>query len=92
MNGRRDLQGQPIDLAAALAQARVTDHAILRYLERIEGRNIDALRQAFLSPAVLQGMALDANCVVLPNLGAKLVLRGYAITTVVPIDWKVLSV
>lgn len=82
MNRRRDLQGVPLNLAAELAKAHVTDHAVVRYMERIEGRDLTALRAALLSAEVLQGMAIGAKTVVIPALRLRVCLSGHTVMTV----------
>ncbi|MCO5059662.1 MAG: hypothetical protein M9905_17630 [Rhizobiaceae bacterium] len=54
---------------------RVTDHAVLRYLERAHGLDVDAVRR-HLSGKVLNGARLGAVAVTIENV--KLVLREHA--------------
>ena len=75
--------GRPADVEAILRSARVTDHALVRWLERVEGFPVDALRRAILSrPAVLQGLALGASGIQLPDLGARLVIVDRRVVTI----------
>ena len=63
MTVRTDFKGRSIDLRKLRAQARVTDHAVLRYLERVMGMPVEKIRAALLSDTVLQAMALKAPSV-----------------------------
>lgn len=63
MTVRTDFQGRPIDLAKIRRQARVSDHALLRYLERVLGVPVEQIRKAILSDTVLQAMAMKAPSV-----------------------------
>lgn len=75
--------GRAIDVEAVIRSARVTDHALVRWLERVEGYPVAALRRAILSrPAVLQGIALGASGIQLPDLGAHLILVDRRVVTI----------
>lgn len=85
MTPRRSLSfdGLPIDPATVLRTARITDHALVRWLERIEGYPVEGLRRAILcNPAVLQALALGASGLQLPELGARLVISERRIVTI----------
>lgn len=43
-----------------MSRVRVSDHAVLRWLERVEGVNVEAIRQRIAS-AVQGGAALEAE-------------------------------
>lgn len=88
MTGRRALgfDGRPFDVAEVLRFARVTDHALVRYLERVEGYPVAAVRQAMLiNPTVLQALALGASAVQLPELGVRMVIQDRRILTLTPL-------
>lgn len=59
----------------------VTDHAIIRYLERVQGMDIDCLRRQ-IGHVVQSGRELGA-CGVVSN-GFVYKLRGTYVTTVLP--------
>lgn len=63
MTHRTDFQGRSIDLRKIRRKARVSDHAVLRYLERVMGLPVEKIRAQLLSDAVLQAMALNAPSV-----------------------------
>jgi len=63
MTQRTDFQGRSVDLRKVRGQARVTDHAVLRYMERVLGVPVDQIRQAMLTDTVLLAMAMKAPSV-----------------------------
>lgn len=58
---------------------RVTDHAVLRYIERRHGIDVDALRSHIATLAVT-GVAHGASAVL--TEGVRIVLRGQTVVTV----------
>lgn len=78
-----DFNGRLVDLAEVLDTATVSDHALVRWLERVDGVPIDALKRVMLSEAVLHGMAVGAKRVRLEARGLDLVLEGRTVVTVV---------
>jgi len=63
MTRRPDFQGRSIDLKPVREKARVSDHALVRYFERVLGLPVEKIRQSLLSDGVLQAMALNAPSV-----------------------------
>ncbi|HEY9212080.1 MAG TPA: hypothetical protein VIQ29_04405 [Ancylobacter sp.] len=63
---------------------RVTDHAVLRYLERAEGINIEAIRR-LIEKKVARGV--DAGAVGVLVDGVRFVLRGDSVVTVLDRNW-----
>ena len=61
----------------------VTDHAIVRWLERVEGWDVERLR-AYLARAAGIGFDLGAEVVVMPR--AKLILSEDRVVTVLRAD------
>jgi hypothetical protein len=59
----------------------VTDHAIVRYLERVEGVDVEALRRR-IGHTVQQGIEHDANGVI--SGGVIYRLRGVTVVTILP--------
>lgn len=79
----RGFNGRPFDAAEILRTARVTDHALIRWLERVEGMPMERMRMAILTrPAVLQALALGATSLQLPDVGARLILDDRRVVTV----------
>lgn len=77
--------GAPVCAETIIRSSRVTDHALVRWLERVEGLPVDEMRRAILSrPAVLQGLALGATGIQLRDLDAHLVIVDRRIVTVRP--------
>jgi hypothetical protein len=64
---------------AALPPVTVTDHAVVRWLQRVEGYDIEGLRRRMAASAAI-GQAFGAGIVVVA--GGKLVLQGDAVVTV----------
>lgn len=44
-------------MAPGLEPARVTDHALVRYLERVKGLDVDAIRDEILTQRTIDAMA-----------------------------------
>jgi hypothetical protein len=63
MSVKADFQGRSIDLRQIRNKARVSDHALLRYLERVLGVPVEQIRKTMLSDTVLLAMALKAPSV-----------------------------
>lgn len=59
----------------------ISDHAVLRYLERIKGIDIDAIRAEMATPGVEVAPRLGCVTVVMSN-GARLKLTGDVVSTV----------
>jgi len=62
----------------------VTDHAVLRYLERKHGVDIEAIR-AHIAQLVARGVEKQGDAVVVE--GVKFVLRGNVVVTVGQRQW-----
>lgn len=60
MTVRTHFDGRSIDLTRARRRAKVSDHALLRCLERVLGLPVEQIRKDMLTDAVLQGMAMKA--------------------------------
>lgn len=61
----------------------ISDHAVLRYLERVKGVDVEAIRVEMMSPAVDTAVAIGCDTVKLGN-GARLRLVGDVVQTVLP--------
>lgn len=61
----------------------VSDHAILRYLERVKGIDIEAIRAELNSPAVADAVAFGCDTVKRGD-GSRLRLVGDVVQTVLP--------
>jgi len=60
----------------------ISDHAVIRYLERVKGVDIAALRAEMQSPAL--AVAEDFGCpVVIGKNGERLVVRNGVVVTVI---------
>ncbi|MBA4792301.1 MAG: hypothetical protein H2041_01400 [Phenylobacterium sp.] len=64
---------------------RVTDHAVIRWLERVEGQNVERARQAILACDPQGWIAKGAAGLQLPSLGVRLVARQGTIVSVIPL-------
>jgi hypothetical protein len=64
---------------------QVSDHALLRWIERVEGIDVEAIRARIASHASLIDAAANIGCdtVKLGN-GARLKLKGRVVATVLP--------
>ncbi|WP_343518136.1 hypothetical protein [Sphingomonas sp.] len=63
------------------AKPRVSDHAVIRYLERKHGFDFERVRDELLTPTVITAMNLGAEGVKIN--GGTLKLRGRTVTTYV---------
>lgn len=63
---------------------RVTDHAVLRYLERAHGLDVEAVRK-HLAGRAMTGIQLGASAVIIE--GVKLVLKDSVLITVYKQRW-----
>lgn len=63
----------------------VTDHAVIRWLERVEGQNVERVRQAILACDPDKWIARGAAGLQLPSLGVRLVAKDGLIKTVIPL-------
>jgi hypothetical protein len=61
--------------------AYISDHAVLRYLERVKGIDIEAVRIEMMVPGVETAIAFGADTVKLGN-GARLKMVGDVVSTV----------
>lgn len=62
----------------------VPDHAVIRYLERAKGVDIDGVRR-HIAGLVQRGVKAQGDAVVVE--GVKFVLRGNVVVTVIGKDW-----
>lgn len=63
----------------------VPDHAVLRYLERAQGVDIEAVRQ-HIRALVTNAVALKGDAVIIE--GVKFVLRDNVVVTVIDRRWQ----
>lgn len=63
----------------------LSDHALLRYLERVEGIDLEAMRSAILNEKLIQmHETLGSGKFPIPGIpGAKVVIRGSAIVSII---------
>lgn len=59
----------------------VTDHAVLRYLERVMGVDVEAIRDGLLTPEIKQAIRLGAKSVTVQGVTFK--VEGPRIVTVI---------
>lgn len=64
---------------------QVTDHAVIRWLERVEGQNVERARQAILACDPDGWIARGAAGLLLPSLGVRIVARAGTIKTIIPL-------
>lgn len=63
-----------------ISEAQVSDHAVLRYLERVKGINIQAIRNEILTPNRVQLMA--HGCKSIKGNVYELVIKNFTVITV----------
>lgn len=62
--------------------AYVSDHAVLRYLERVKGVHIEAVRAELTSPLI--ATAVEQGCDTILRHDCRLKLTGDVVSTVLP--------
>jgi len=67
-------------LAIANTKPRVSDHAVIRYLERIHGFNFEDQRKELLSNEVIEAMKVGVKTI--KRDGYSLVLKGNVVVTI----------
>lgn len=60
----------------------VTDHAVIRYLERVQGIDIDAIREQMVTDQVEQAVDTLGGTGKFPSGECRLVMDGYKVVTV----------
>lgn len=63
--------------------AYVSDHCCLRYIERVLGIDVEAIRQKIASPTVEKAIDFGCETVVL-GTGQRIILHGDVAVTVLP--------
>lgn len=76
---RAELEALKGQIEQLRAKPRVSDHAVIRYLERKYGFSFEAVREGLLTPAVLAAMDMGAEGVKVD--GGSLKIRGRTVTT-----------
>ena len=61
-------------------EPNVSDHAVLRYLERHYNMDIDAIRAEIMTPVVRQAIILGVNSVT--TKGLRFSIKGSTVTTI----------
>lgn len=59
----------------------ISDHAVLRYLERVKGVDVESIRKEMNSPALRAAVEIGATSVKL-GCGARLRIKGDTVVTV----------
>jgi hypothetical protein len=62
----------------------ITDHALLRYIERVHGIDVEAMKSALLSDTVV--LAIKNGAASVKTDECKLVIQGMAVVTVYPVE------
>jgi len=64
-------------------EASVSEHAIIRYLERVNGLNLDTIREAILSPAMKKAIdSMGSGKYPIGN-GCRAVVKGKTVVSVI---------
>ena len=79
---RAEISAMEKEIAEINKKPGVTDHAVIRYLERQHGFSFEATRKAMLSPTVIAAMEIGAGSV--KTAGGVLKLSGKTVVTFAP--------
>lgn len=74
---------QRIDALQTDNRVRITEHAVLRYLERVRGINIKDVYKEILTPEVQEMIDTLGGSGKFPNKDFQLVMKDYVVTTIV---------
>lgn len=70
------IEPHPIDIA-------VTDHAIIRYIERIEGRNLNEIRKKLITSKICEQVeTLGEGFYPIDELNCRVFIKGKKVVTV----------
>lgn len=69
------------NLNRVVPEPKVSDHALIRFIERAKGFNVEGIRIAMLTPAIVDAIRAGANAVYVDGL--KFQVRDNVITTVI---------
>jgi len=62
----------------------ITDHAMLRWLERVAGIDMDEVRAAILADGRAEWVANGASQIRVPSLNITVVAKGGKVITIIP--------
>lgn len=71
-----------IEKASKTTTLKVSDHAIIRYFERVKGYNIPEIEQEILSDKIRHMVETLGGNGTYPNEGYSIVMRDYTVTTI----------
>ncbi len=80
MNTVIDFDGTTVNVRKVRKRARVTDHAVLRYLERVMEVPVEQIRRQILTDGVVLAMALGAQSARLKD--HHVVIQGRVVVTI----------
>lgn len=67
-------------------EPRLSDHALLRYLERVKGVDVEAARREIMTPSIIAAVKALATSVIVN--GARFLVREGTIVTIMEADKK----
>lgn len=67
-------------------EPRLSDHALLRYLERIKGVDVEGARREIMTPSVIEAIKAMATSVIVN--GAKFLVRDGCVVTIMEAEKK----
>jgi hypothetical protein len=83
---RRSLLAEVERRSRPADDVRITDHALLRYVERVFGIDIDAVRREILTDGVAKGIELGASTITVNGIQFR--VKDRSIVTVIGADQK----
>lgn len=86
---RNDFQTYSAELAKRRRPApepRLSDHALLRYLERVKGIDVEGARREIMTPGIVAAVKALATSVLVN--GAKFLVRDGTIVTIMEVEKK----
>jgi|GEM_PF-1939632 len=64
---------------------QVSDHAIVRYIERVKGINLDDIKNDILTDSVKRNINKVGDCKITTNDGNYIIVRNNIVVSIVPI-------
>lgn len=82
MNQIRSME-QQISKLENNGKVKISEHAVLRYLERVKGIDVADIEKEILSPEILEMVKKLGGNGTYPGNGYRIIMKNYTVTTVI---------